>query len=65
MLEVTGGLQPHLVSVLQTLKDLSWTDLEAPSAEGSGTTEHLVRVEALLKIADKLREIKQGGESNT
>jgi hypothetical protein len=69
VLEVIGGLQPHLVGRLTDGKTcrlaLSWTDWEAPGAEDSSTTEHLVSVEALQKIADKLREIKQRGESNT
>ena len=63
ILELIGGRQPHLIGRLPDGKPcriaLSWTEFEQPEAESLSIETRLVSVDALLKIADKLQEIKQ------
>lgn len=63
ILEIIGGRQPYLIGRFPDGKScrlpLSWTELEQPYTDSSPTETCLASISDLLKIADKLQEIKQ------
>ena len=63
ILEITRGREPYVIGRLLDGKPcrlaLSWTDLEQSDAESPPINTNLAGVNDLLKIACKIREIKQ------
>lgn len=63
IVEIIGGREPYVIGRLPDGKPcrlaLSWTDLEQSDTESPIINTNLASVNDLLKIAYKIREIKQ------